>query len=170
MIEVMVLNMKKRFGANGSILGKTTKVIPEKDSLAVYTTGTWLIILTIWVFAGAFFALSLLAFSVGLSILLTALGGMLGFFMSFYLYTGKLTTTYNYYDIEAFICNNADFTIALRNHNLYDIRMMPKAQMKLLADMQLVMQEGDEFNLAKQHGRYVIEYKNKESLHAIDKQ
>lgn len=161
--------MKKRLGSNGSILGKTAKLVPEKDSLVIYTTGTWLIIVSIWVFAGAFFSLTLFTTNFWVSVILTVLGGMLGFYMSFYFYTGKLTTSFSYYDISAFICDNADFTIALSDHNLYYVRMMPKAQMKLLADIQLVMQEGEEFNLTKQHGRYVIEYKDKEKREEIDK-
>jgi hypothetical protein len=165
----MVFVMKKRLGANGSILGKTTKVVPEKDALAIYTTGTWIIILSIWVFAGAFFSCTLFLTSFWVSVILTAAGGTLGFLLSFYLYTGKLTKKFSYYDITAFISDNADFTIALSNHDLFDVRMMPKAQMKLLADIQLVMQQGDEFNLVKQHGRYVIEYKHKEKIETIDK-
>jgi hypothetical protein len=160
--------MKKRLGANGSILGKTAKLVPEKDSLTIYTTSTWIIVLSVWVFAGAFFALTFWTSNFWISVIITALGGALGFYMSFFVYTGKLTTSFSYRAIQSFIRENADFVITFTDQKLYYVRMLPKAQLKLLAQIQAVMQEGDEFRLVLKHGRYVIET-TESQLEKVDK-
>jgi len=118
------MNIQK--GVSASLFGKTARVIASNDKLEVYTTSTWFIVLCVWVFAGAFFSLSMLFKGIVISVVLTLLGTIVGFLLSTKLYVGKLTDSFDYNNIDCFILSGADFSISLSNTKLYVIKITIK--------------------------------------------
>lgn len=145
---------------SGSLMGKTATIVACEDRLEIYTTATWLIILSLWVMAGAMFWLSLLFNNLIVSILFTLIGGISGFLLASKLYIGKLTETFAYKDVNCFMYTAPEFTIVKTDNFLFSIRLLRKAKAKLIANLTQATKNSKDFNFVHKNGKYYIEPKN----------
>lgn len=154
--------MSKKYNrVSGSILGKTATIIAREDKIDIYTTSTLLIILSLWVFAGAFFALSLLLDNMIISMILTVIGAIIGFLLASKLYVGKLKDSFSYKDISCFMYSAPDFTIVKNDNYMYIIRILKKSYPKIIKNINEILKDSNEYIFIKKNGKYYVEEKNK---------
>lgn len=151
---------KKYNRVSGSILGKTATIIAREDKIDIYTTSTLLIILSLWIFAGAFFVLSLPLDNTIISMILTTIGAVIGFLLASKLYIGKLKDSFSYKDITCFMYSAPDFTIVKSDNYMYVIRILKKSYPKIIRNINEVLENSNEYVFIKKNGKYYVEEKN----------
>lgn len=142
-----------------SLMGKMVKVVPTRNSIDIYIQPTWLMIVAVWVFGGAFFALSLVWFHVISSCILTVIGGVLGFYLTSKFAIGKLHKSFNYHEIVCIVANVPELTIVHGDQKMFELRMLTRPQKKLVLAIVDAIKEGP-YSLVKKHGRYYVALKD----------
>lgn len=147
------------YKAKCSLLGKTAKIVPCEDRVEIYTTGTWLIILSLWVFAAAAFALTFFIFNNYFVWLFAALfGGICGYLLAAKLYLGKLTKTFLYDEIECIISDVPELTIIHDDQKMFVL----KALTADCRDFDLALNEAlknSKYQVKKTNDRFYIKLK-----------
>jgi len=156
--------MKKKKWVGASLFGQMANIVVYEDRVEVRTVNTFLTVFCVWVFAILFFGISFPIDSVIVNCIFAGVGGVLGFLFIKKFYSGRLRATFEYKNIECFICDAPDFTIAQTNKKLYGLKMMPKPQIKLMAYVATALKYNKNFEFTKIHGKYRITQLNKEEI------
>lgn len=158
--ESMVKIMSKKYKrVSGSLMGKTATIVACEDRLEIYTTGTWLIILCLWILAAAMFWLSLYLNNYIISIIFTLIGGISGYIIASKLYLGKLTETFEYKDVTCFMYTAPEFTVVKSDNYLFGFRLLPKSKTKLIANLTEAFKDNKNYTFVSKNGKYYVEPK-----------
>lgn len=156
--------MKKRNWVGASLFGGMANVVVYEDKIEVRTVNTFLVMLCVWFFALFFFGISYPIDNIVINCIFAVIGGVLGFLFIKKFYAGRLRETFEYKNIECFICDAPDFTIAQTNKKIYGLKMMPKPQIKLMAYVATALKDNENIEFTKIHGKYRITQLNKEEI------
>lgn len=144
----------KRF--SGSLMGKTTTIIPKEDCIDIYTTGTWFILISLWVFAMGLFGISLFFNNLVVSVIMTLLGAFIGVFLAMKLYIGKLHTSFSYDKISCMLYNRPNFSIIDEKEKILNIHMLPQKFESIMTEVGEQVKENPNMDFEKRNNRYYL--------------
>lgn len=146
--------MKEKKAANlklagASLYGKFATVVVSRDAVEVHTVPTLLLVLSLWVFAMAFYLVSMFINILLLSLAMALVGGVIGFLLVLKLYTGKCAARFDYCDVVSFVSSSADFTVNTKDTKMFSFRLMPKKQAILIGYIKEKLDENPDYYLEK---------------------
>lgn len=141
----------RRTGA--SLYGKFASVVSTRQGVEVYTSSALLLVSGLWVFAIAFFGISLFFGNLIVSMILTGVGGALGFYCSIRFFNGKLVSRFDFKDIASFMMEPPSFVINTKDGKMFELRMLPKKQALLMEDIKGMVSQSCDYKLEK-NGQY----------------
>ncbi|MEG2428747.1 MAG: hypothetical protein RSA99_00010 [Oscillospiraceae bacterium] len=150
---------KLPYKAKCSLLGKMANIVPCDDRLEIYTTSTALILLSLWLFAAAGFALTFLITKNYIIWLFSALlFGVAGYLLATKLYSGKLTKTFLYDEISCVIADVPELTIIHDDEKMYVLKILPKDQKDFEIALFLAT-KNSKYETTKKNNRYYVKLK-----------
>ena len=111
-----------------SLYGKYVTLYVDEKAVEVYVTPTVLLVVGLWVGATFCALLALFVDMLLLTLILSVVGGIGGFFLARRIFRGRQDARYTYDDLTSFVSNPPDFNLNLRDGKMYTLRMMPKKQ------------------------------------------
>lgn len=141
---------KKKFKLTGaSLFGKFATIIVSADAVEIYTIPTVLLVLSLWVFATAFYLLSVFVNILLLSLIMAVGGGVLGFVLVLKLYTGKRAARFDFCDVVSFVSNPPDFVVNTKDTKMFSLRLMPKKQAILIGYIKEQLDANPDYRIEK---------------------
>ena len=141
---------KKKFKLTGaSLFGKFATIIVSADAVEVCTVPTVLLVVSLWVFATAFYLLSVFINILLLSLVMAVAGGVLGFVLVLKLYTGKREARFDFCDVVSFVSSPPDFVVNTKDSKMFSLRLMPKKQAVLIGYIKEQLDENPDYRLEK---------------------
>lgn len=149
----------KKNKVTANLYGKYTFIIPDKDKIEFRTIEAYIIIISVWLLAMAFFFLSTLLNNLIICFVAAIIGGIIGYILPLNLLKGKLAQTYTYEELNCIKYKAPELTFFKKDNYMFSTRLFPKNYNKLISLIAMEIRENEEIDFVSEHNAYYFKAK-----------